>query len=85
MSKYQEKIDKMAQSANLTEEEKRVFEEFVDNYIGTIDEGYIPNEEYRRQHEEELQPIMRKLKDCGVFPELYSFNPHMKKGLLNLL
>ena len=82
MSHYQATIDKVSRIANLDEAEKKILQDYVFNCIGTIEEEYLPNTEYYQLHEDELKPIIRKLKDNEVFGTLIKvLTPLIKKGL----
>ena len=83
---YKTKLNKISEVANLTETEKKQLEDFTDNCVGNAGEGYIPNEEYYKQHKEELKPIMRKLKDHEVFGTyLNLYRPLINQGILKVL
>lgn len=80
-----EKIDQLVEGI-LNEEEKRILDDFVDNYLGTTEEDYIPNKDYYEQHKLNLRPIWRKLKDKTVFGTLINLlKPHINKGILSLI
>jgi hypothetical protein len=69
----------------LNEEEKRVLDDFVDNYVGTNEEGYIPNKDYKEQNKDCLKPIWRKMKEANIFgPFVKLLRPHINQGLFDL-
>lgn len=79
-----EKIDQLVEGI-LNEEERRILEDFVDNYVGTNYEGYLPKKEYYDLHKESLKPIWRKLKDNKRFGSLINIlSPHINKGIMSL-
>ena len=81
-----EEINLLADISGLTEQEKRELENFVDNYVGTAKEDYIPNKEYYELHKSAIKPIWRKLKDCSRFGTLINIlRPHVNAGVLAIL
>jgi len=85
MSLIQE-IKVLTEKAGLSESEKKELEDFVDNYIGTTNEGYIPNQDYYNLHRNQLKVIWRKFKECSIFGSLINvLRPHINKGILALL
>ena len=62
-----ERIDLLAKELGLSEEMKKDLEDFVDNYIGTEQQGYQNNNEYRENNVERIKPIFRELKSRGKF------------------
>lgn len=79
-----DKIDQLVEGI-LNEEEKRNLDDFVDNYVGTNYEGYLPNNVYYDLNKVKLKPIWRKLKDNEKFGSLINIlSPHINKGILNL-
>lgn len=80
-----EKIDQLVEGI-LNEEEKRILEDFVDNYVGTTEEDYIPYKDYYEQHKLYLKPIWRKLKDKTIFGTLMNLlKPYINKGILSII
>jgi len=79
-------IKKLGREAGLTESEIKELEDFVDNYIGTNDEGYSPDKEYHETHKDKLKPIWRKLKESSKYGPLVNIlTPYHKGGVLTLL
>jgi len=76
----------LGEKSGLSTAEMKVLEDFVDNYIGTTEENYIPNKDYYELHIIELTPIWRKLKEKSKFGTLINIlSPHINSGVINLL
>lgn len=76
----------LGEKSGLSTTEMTELDNFVDNYIGTNEEGYILNIDYYELHKKELVPIWRKLKEKGKFGTLINIlRPHINSGVLNLL
>lgn len=81
-----ERIDLLAIEIGLSEEMKKDLENFVDNYIGTEQQGYQSNNEYRENNVERIKPIFRELKSRGKFAYFQKLlKPYSNKGVDNLL
>ncbi len=81
-----ERIDLLAKELGLSEEMKKDLEDFVDNYLGTEQQGYQNNNEYRDNNVERIKPIFRELKSRGKFAYFQSLlRPFLNKGADNLL
>ncbi len=79
-------INQLADEIGLSEELRKVMEDFVDNYIGTDQEGYQNNNEYRENNIESIKLIFRVLKDRGKFAYFQKIlRPYANKGADNLL
>ena len=79
-------INQLADEIGLSEELRKVMEDFVDNYIGTDQEGYQNNNEYRENNIESIKLIFRVLKDRGKFASFQKIlRPYANKGADNLL
>ena len=80
-----ERIDLLAKELGLSEEMKKDLEDFVDNYIGTEQQGYQNNNEYRENNVERIKPIFRELKSRGKFAYFQRLlKPYLNKGVDNL-
>jgi hypothetical protein len=54
-------------------------------YVGTNEEGYIPNKDYKEQNKDCLKPIWRKMKEANIFgPFVKLLRPHINQGLFDL-
>lgn len=81
-----QKINQLEEELGLSKELRKVLEDFVDNYIGTKEEGYQNNNEYREKNIEGIKPLFRKLKDRDKFAYFQSLlKPYSNKGADNLL
>ena len=81
-----ERIELLAKELGLSEEMKKDLEDFVDNYIGTEQQGYQNNNEYRGNNVERIKPIFRELKSRGKFAYFQRLlRPFLNKGADNLL
>ena len=76
----------LGEKSGLSTTEMKELEDFVDNYIGTTEESYIPNKDYYELHKIELKPIWRKRKEKSKFGTLINIlRPHINSGVINLL
>ena len=79
-----EKVTQLLEGV-LTQDELRLIEDFVDNYVGTSEEGYMQNNDYLAIHRDEIKRIWRKMKNAKVFGTFTSLvYPHCDKGILFL-
>lgn len=80
------RIDILAKELGLSEEMKKDLEDFVDNFIGTEQEGYQNNREYLENNIERIKPLFRELKGRGKFAYFQRLlRPYSNKGADNLL
>lgn len=79
-------LNQLAEELNLSEELKRNLDDFVDNYIGSEEEGYKNIYKYKKDNPEKFKPLFRELKKYGKFSYFQGLiRPYSNKGVDNLL
>lgn len=81
-----QRINQLEEELGLSEELRNVLEDFVDNYIGTEQQGYQNNNEYIENNIDRIKPLFRELKNRCKFAYFQRLlKPYSNMGADNLL
>lgn len=81
-----ELLKSLAEDVNPSDKFRKDMEDFVDNYIGTEEQGYQNINIYKKENPNKFKPLFRELKKQARYAYFQSLlRPFFNKGTDNLL
>lgn len=79
-------LKQLADELNLSDEMRKDLDDFVDNFIGAENEGYVNLDDYKIDNLEKVKSLLRVIKEGGKYPYFKKLiTPFAYKGIDNLL
>ena len=79
-------LKQLADELNLSDEMRKDLDDFVDNFIGAENEGYVNLNDYKIDNLEKVKSLLRVIKEGGKYPYFKKLiTPFAYKGIDNLL